>query len=240
MDEAMDVDMDAMLDGFQKLQPGGNDPDFTIASESGREWKVHKAVLLVHSNVLYEMSTSNDYAECRLGCTVIKIFEDRCIDALVNYLYNPLPCVSEYISAHNAAHLGSESSINEHRTFLIDTFNLGDMYNVAGLKQWALDRMKDWLHALPDISCVEKVVDMCFPIPNVPDEMWQAIFDVGQTLAMRDMGYGIEEDDRLYGKHPSLDVLLANRIAKDNPIIIDDDEDDVEILLERLHLRGQA
>lgn len=35
--------------------------DFTIASESGKEWKVHKLVLYMHSRVLYRMATSAEF-----------------------------------------------------------------------------------------------------------------------------------------------------------------------------------
>lgn len=82
-----------ILTPLTRLMEDGNDlSDFTLVADGGKEWKVHKVVLFMHSDVLYTMSSSPTFIESKTGRAELndlngKPLDAQLVDALVRYLY---------------------------------------------------------------------------------------------------------------------------------------------------------
>ncbi|KAF2217989.1 hypothetical protein CERZMDRAFT_80621 [Cercospora zeae-maydis SCOH1-5] len=78
---------DAIDNVLRKIHNTGAHSDFILAV-GDREWKVHKMVLMMFSDVLYTMSTNEHFVECQTGRAVLQEVEAEHVHALVHFMYH--------------------------------------------------------------------------------------------------------------------------------------------------------
>ncbi|KAK4498780.1 hypothetical protein PRZ48_009290 [Zasmidium cellare] len=193
--------LDAVTSGLNKLQQGAMPTDFVLESSSGKTWNVHKAVLLMHSDVLFLMATSPNFVESQNGRAVLEDAADRCIDVLVDYMYslsiNLRGCFPRYGVIIDTEVTKSEAS------FLIGLYRLAHMYNVEAVVHQVLEELVAWFaRAGTSIEIIELLLDAGAEFDSVPSELQG-------RLAM--------EMARLFDWHPRLDMDKVHSVMQKHP-----------------------
>ncbi|KAK5124251.1 hypothetical protein LTR85_001954 [Meristemomyces frigidus] len=76
-----------MSEAFKKLYETGENSDFIISCD-GHDYKVHKAILLTQSAVLYDMATNKRFKECQKGRLELRDDDPECVAAMIHYIYH--------------------------------------------------------------------------------------------------------------------------------------------------------
>ncbi|KAF2164121.1 hypothetical protein M409DRAFT_25467 [Zasmidium cellare ATCC 36951] len=161
--------MDNVEAALKRLRDNHELADFTLVAENGKEWRVHKLVLFMHSNVLYRMSTSQNYAEGQIGCVTLKEVCADSIKAMVRYLYDP--------QDFRPYHTGSPKdydSIKQHMHMLIGMWKLGDMYNMGRMKELARTVYLEFRGCRNFVEHMELAIDALSELDG-PTEFWDTI-----------------------------------------------------------------
>ncbi|PPJ54559.1 hypothetical protein CBER1_06646 [Cercospora berteroae] len=125
--------MDAIQKVLQKVHISGAHGDFVLAA-GDREWKVHKLVLMMHSEVLYKMSTNEHVVESKTGRADLKDVEAEQVNALVHFMYH-----GDYLNPDGSRAVLWPNSIGPGEVdFHISMVALSDKYIVSALHQFAL------------------------------------------------------------------------------------------------------
>ncbi|PIA92776.1 hypothetical protein CB0940_04164 [Cercospora beticola] len=125
-DFGSEVRMDAIHDVLRKILDTGAHSDFVLAVGE-KEWKVHKIVLMMHSDMLYKMSTNERFVESQSGRAVLKEVEVDQIGALVEFMYHGRYCGP-----------GGREGIVEYTKFHLSMIALADRYMMPTLRAFAL------------------------------------------------------------------------------------------------------
>lgn len=216
------------LENLKKLQGESNISDFIIQSSSGREWKVHKAVLFLHSDVLYRMSVSPNFVESQSGRVVLEEFDDSVIDAMVEYFY-------QLKISH-----GSPDDVKYYTNLTklwSGLWQIADMYNIQPLMKIAVREFCRFLRVsyTRQVESIDLILDAVAEIEHFPDDMWKSIVKFWVSKFSKPHGLEQNQVEALLKKHTKFanDVLPAmirmNRWDDDNDYessVDSEDEDD--------------
>ncbi|KAK4498789.1 hypothetical protein PRZ48_009299 [Zasmidium cellare] len=216
--------------------------DFTIASQSGKEWKVHKLVLHMHSDVLYRMATSEDFIvsrssppwpelarlvsipdskiqECQTGRAVLKDVGDDCIDALVGYLYSltvtlQLPPSRRGIPENGP---GGQLTIKDCLAFYGGVWTLADMYNIPGLKGAMSKDFDRWLELRAvDLRFVENLLEVVMEGVALDVLEAQLMGFLARLWGTRNHRHSVEKVIALLEKYPDVAMEVLKVVVRRN------------------------
>ncbi|KAF2164125.1 hypothetical protein M409DRAFT_25471 [Zasmidium cellare ATCC 36951] len=190
-----------------KLRSDKEIADFTIASSSGKEWKVHKFVLFMYSDVLYRMSTSKEFMECQNGRMVLQDIQDRSVGALIDYMYSADVDLS-YLQVN----------LEDMLPLYIELWRLADMYNVKGMQQDVLHQCKQWAFDGPYVDAMCAAVPTVQGKDDVPGEItnmvvgeWANILRAG---LMYDDPCGMEKIESVLDDYPMFAAEVLKEVAR--------------------------
>ncbi|KAF2164127.1 hypothetical protein M409DRAFT_25473 [Zasmidium cellare ATCC 36951] len=163
---------DSVTSGLKRLQEGAIPTDFILESSSGKTWNVHKAVLLMQSDVLFRMVTAENFAECQNGRVVLEDAADPCIDVLVAYMYSLTVKIDTCILYFEGVE-DVEASKAETR-ILIGLCRLADLYNIEPVFDFAYFSIMGWF-IYSDIDLIEIVLDTFAEFNTIPESLWEAV-----------------------------------------------------------------
>ncbi|KAK4498782.1 hypothetical protein PRZ48_009292 [Zasmidium cellare] len=212
-----DTIFDIVEPALMQLRKSGELSDFTIVSASGREWKVHKLVLFMYSDVLHRMSASTDFIEGQNGRVRLKDVEERAIEGLVRYMYCEVSNVS-------AADVGIDQ--DEFPRYCTELLEIADMYNVKGMDEYAMDMFNHWafhdsFHS-GNPQWVRKVVELTCKA-EVAEGMWKLLVIKLTNVLTRDHSFDWEYVRELLALHSKLGEhvtmeFASRRFCRSNPL----------------------
>ncbi|KAI5365920.1 Putative BTB/POZ domain-containing protein [Septoria linicola] len=126
-----------VIAGMKRMYEEGMHTDFILAI-GDKEWKLHKTVLLMHSDVLYKMSSSEAFVESKNGRAELKDVHPQQIDSLVEFLYTgdyKFPGRPESARSRQESVPTAVSELKFH----ISMMALADMYNIPTLNEIAFE-----------------------------------------------------------------------------------------------------
>ncbi|KAF2164119.1 hypothetical protein M409DRAFT_25465 [Zasmidium cellare ATCC 36951] len=221
----MSLSNDALLE-LGKLRHDHTLADFTIASSSGEEWRVHKLILRLHSDVLYRMSTSAEFIECQRGRVVIQEVDDRCIEAMVDFFYAGESKLSVESEEKGRVDKYTDEGLREYLGLRRDLFQLAHMYNVKAIQDDVVHSTAFWLGQAADPHFAVRLASTMIDVEDLPEGMWEGLIDycARHMRGEETEPYDVEGMLEVFERRPQLAVAVLRRIAEKNEA---DKEDDV-------------
>ncbi|KAK4498783.1 hypothetical protein PRZ48_009293 [Zasmidium cellare] len=196
---------EAIQNALEKHRDNDEISDFTLVSDTGKEWKVHKMVLSFHSDVLYRMSISKDFTEGQSGRVVLHEVCDDAIEALRDHLYFYDRDWADYKLEGVA-----------FTDFFCDLWRLADMYNIERLAKTSVDWFGSLFVLEPDLETFEDlrawVAEACDR--DIPRPLQQRMVEDLATLFTTKHSYSPEHVREILDLHPNLAMDVMTEVAQ--------------------------
>ncbi|KAK4498788.1 hypothetical protein PRZ48_009298 [Zasmidium cellare] len=207
-----------LVEEFRKLRYDHSISDFTIESDTGKQWKVHKLVLRLHSDVLYRMSTSPEFLECQRSRVILHGIQDRHIEAMVNFFYNLPHKLSEEGDCTTSVDDWTDEGLKDYFTSNRDLLQLADMYNVKELLKALVQDLEFFFNFGGTVELTVRAASAMVKVEDVPDEMWGPLTDHLAYHFARDVPEEseLEKLQDVLASCPQVAIGALKRIAEKN------------------------
>ncbi|KAK4498779.1 hypothetical protein PRZ48_009289 [Zasmidium cellare] len=221
-DSITSVNITAVFQGLFRIRDDESTTDFTLQASSGdRTYRIHKLVLLLHSQPLYRMATSPHFIECQNQTIIFQEVDDRCVQALVDFLYGQLLPHTEYIPiTAYSANLGTREEIKGCVAWFSGLWRLADMYDMPILAKSVVDGFEEHVEEiLMDLRRLEWELDAVAEMEQFPESLWEVLVD-GCVDDFGEPGHQHrkEDTDRVFKKHPEFALAVVQGMVGRNAV----------------------
>lgn len=137
---------------------------------------------------------------------------DSCINTMVDFFYNATSPRDAQETTEIMTRPPPSNLAGERACFYVNVWLLADMYNVAGLQQWAMKQHRDWLRWQNDLEWMGEVCDHLGQLDNLPTEIWEDMVEA-VLYHFRGMKYAFEVASDFFEGRPKLAIAVASKVT---------------------------